>query len=372
MKVLLLTVHYHPNIGGVETHLIDLVKALLKRKIGVDVLTYQPLSTKTKWEIFEDEDGYSVFRIPWLAGFFYRLVNIPALEFVYLLPGLFLLTPIFILFKKPDVIHSHGLVAGFVSAIWGKLFNKRTVVSLHSIYHFPPKGLHRVLVKWIFNNNNLVFCLSNQSAEEVKNLGIGLDRIKIFTYWIDLDIFKKVSHAKEKLGWDKKFVVLFVGRLVKEKGVLELLMSTDRFPKDVLLTIAGSGPLEGEVSKVAKLHSERIKYLGRINNDDLPKYYSGADVLIVPSIHEEGFGRIILESLACGTPVIGADRGAIPDAMNQQVGLLIDVSPENINKAIDFLNKNPYKLQQLSKNCRKFAEVRYSEKNVGIIVNSYK
>lgn len=361
MTILQLTAHFAPNIGGVETHLSDLVNALVKRNLEVLVLTYRPLTTRAKWSMHEKNGRVEIFRIPWLPNLFYQLINYPVLEFFYLLPGLFLAAPLIIFLKKPDIVHAHGLVAGLVGVFWGKLFNKRVIISTHSIYHFPDQGLYRNFVKWIFKSADIALGLSAQAVSEIQSLVSRTDARK-FTYWIDLNKFKKINNAKNKLGW-KKFTALFVGRLVKEKGVLELLQSAKMWPKNIKLRIIGSGPLEKEIPNSI--------YLGRVDNDKLPLYYSAADVLIVPSMHEEGFGRIILESLACGTPVIGANRGAIPEAMDESVGELINVSPFNIKNAVEYFFEHPCRLKQLKLNCRKFAERRYSEKNVQEIITSY-
>src|SRR3989344_2683034 len=125
MRVLQLTVHFSPNIGGVETHLLDLVNVLTKRGWQTVVLSYQPLVAKTKWQPYEKRNRFEVIRIPWIQGLFYKLVTHPILEFLYLLPGLFLITPLVLLWKNPNVIHTHGIVAGFVGVFWGKVFGKR-------------------------------------------------------------------------------------------------------------------------------------------------------------------------------------------------------------------------------------------------------
>lgn len=363
MKVLQLTAHFPPNVGGVETHLSDLVKALVKRNWEVSVLTYRPLTTGAKWNMYEKNEGVEIFRIPWLAHLFYQLIKYPVLEFLYLLPGLFFTAPLVILFKHPDVVHAHGLVAGFAGVFWGKLFGKRVIISTHSIYHFPQKGFYREFVKWIFSKSDKVMGLSKQAKHEIASLGIISKKVDNFTYWIDLEKFKRVEGAKQKLGWRDKFTVLFVGRLVEEKGILVLLESVKIWNSNIKLKIIGSGPLEERI--------KHLNYLGRVDNDQLPLYYSAADVLIVPSVHEEGFGRVILESLACGTPVVGANRGAIPEAMDKSVGKLIDVSALNIKNAVEYFFENPNALNKLKINARKFARNRYSEKNVNKIIKSY-
>lgn len=371
MKVLQITSHFYPNIGGVETHLNDLIYALRKRKWEVIVLTYQPLTIKVNARFYHKDNGLEIFRIPWFTGLFYKLVSHPLLEFLYLLPGLFFTTPLVLILRKPEIIHAHGLVAGFVGAFWGKFFGKKVIISTHSIYNFPKMGLYRNFVVWIFNNANTCLALSKQSANEIKYLGIPSRKISIFTYWVDLKNFKKIKNAKEMLGWTKKFIVLFVGRLVPEKGIFPLLKAAKDWNKGISLKIIGSGSLEKALKRL--IHNfKNIEFIGPMDQNKLPIYYSGADLLIVPSVHYEGFGRVILESLACETPVIGSDMGAIPEIINQSVGRLIDVSSETIKTEVTYFYKHVNELNGFAKNCRKLAERRYSENNVKKIIRAYR
>lgn len=372
-EVLLVSIGFSPNVGGIETHFDNLVDALDRRGYRVWVLTYKPLTTRVSAPVYEKRGNkVIIYRIPTLRGFFYKLIKTPLLEFIYLVPGLFLLLPIFLIFKgkKIKTIHSHGLVAGFVSVFWGKIFGKRVITTTHSIYHFPTSGFYTKFAKWIFVNSDQVLTLSRQSKREIERLGVKKEKINVFTYWLNLDWFKKIPDAKKKLGWEKKFIVLFVGRLVPEKGVKQLLQAAKIWDKNLTLVVIGTGPLGKQILN-SKSEIRNLIYLGKIDNEKLPLYYSAADLVIVPSTHEEGFGRVILESLACGTPVIGSNRGAIPEAMDETVGKLIDVSPKNIKKAVEFFYKNPDKLKKLSKNARKFAEERYSECNVEKIIGAY-
>ena len=265
---------------------------------------------------------------------------------------------------------AHGLVAGFVGVFWGKIFNKKIIISVHNIYNFPNKGLYKSFAKWVFASADKTLGLSKQSVKEIIALGISNKRVENFTYWIDLEKFKKLQNVKRSLGWKDKFTVLFVGRLVEEKGVNELLESVKGWDKNIILRIIGSGPLEQKVKEVALKH-KNVKFIGIIYQDSLPLYYSGSDVLIVPSVSEEGFGRVILESLACNTPVIAARRGAISEAMDETVGRFINISPRAIKNEVEYLFAHPDELRNLAKNTRKFAERRYSEKNVEKIIRSY-
>ncbi len=363
MKILELSAHFSPNVGGVETHLDDLVSELTKLENEVFVLTYRPLTTKVKWKVWETKKYLSILRIPWLPGLFYKLINNPLLQFLYLIPGLFFIFPLVAIFFRPHVIHAHGLASGFIGAFWGKLFKVKMVISVHSIYNFPKSGVYSKFCRLVFNSSNSVLCLSNQSVKEFISLGIPESKVHRFTYWVDQDKFKPLSKnaSKINLGWKNNFVVLFVGRLVAEKGVPELVLAAKSFKPGIKLKIAGSGPL----LEYAKQYS-----LGRIDQKLLPTYYSASDLLIVPSMHEEGYGRVIIEALSCGLPVIAANRGAIPEAMSPKVGKLISVSPENIAASVNYYFDNNVELSALQSNCRNYAEENFSSKNFKAIYNS--
>lgn len=370
MKILQVSAHFHPNLGGVETHLLDLVKALAKRGHNIFVLTYQPLTTNVKWKIFEGENRQAVLRIPYLPGLFYNLVKSPLLEFLYLSPGLFFLLPFVVIYFNPDVIQSHGLVAGAVSVFWGKIFSKKVIISLHSIYNFPRNGLYRAFVKVIFRGTDNIVCLSNKSAKEIELLGIRKNKIGVFTYWVDLEKFSRESKAKEKLDWKEKFIVFFVGRLIPEKGIIELLNAAKIWNKNITLVVAGDGPLANYVKHQAR-EIRNLIFLGKIDNNQLPIYYSAADLSICPSIHEEGFGRVILESLACGTPVIASRRGSISEVIDETVGKLIDITPNNIKEVVENFYSHPKLLNGVSRNTRRFAVKRYAERNIEQIIKNY-
>jgi len=263
MNILQLSCHFRPNVGGVETHLNDLVTELVRKKHNVFVLTYRPLMSDAKWKILEKQKGLTIFRIPWIKGYFYKLVKSPIVEFMYLLPGLFIVLPFVLFIKKFDVIHSHGLVAGFVGMFWGKVFDIKTVVSTHSVYEFPKNGLYPFFVKWMFNSTDKVLTLSKQSKKELVKLGVDEKKIGVFTYWVDLKKFQVTGDkmkVRKKLNLNCKFLVLFVGRLVEEKGILVLLEAAKKWNKNIKLVIAGTGPLEEKINHQSLHYRSRKRY----------------------------------------------------------------------------------------------------------------
>ena len=361
-SVLILTAHFSPNVGGVETHLDDYVDVLKKKNFDVTVLTYIPLTSKAKYKLFEESKTKKIIRIPWPKDLFYKLVDIPFLEFIYIFPGLFIVLPFVIIWRRPSSIHSHGLVAGSVGMFWSKVFGLRSVLSTHSMYQFPNSGVYFSFAKFVFSNTDKILVLSEQSKKEIENLTRRNDIIK-FTYWIDLDSFTKAKRSS------KNFIVLFVGRLVEIKGIKLLIESAKTWDKQIFLEIIGTGPLQKFVEDNQSIN---IKYLGKIENSKLSEYYSRASLVIVPSVNEEGFGRVILEALASSTPVIASNLGGIPEAMNNKVGKLIRPTKLNIKNSVEYFYKNRSKLEALSKNASNFAQEKYSEENAEKIIRELK
>jgi glycosyltransferase involved in cell wall biosynthesis len=109
-----------------------------------------------------------------------------------------------------------------------------------------------------------------------------------------------------------------------------------------------------------------------VSQEKLPLYYSAADVLIVPSIHEEGFGRVILEALSCGTPVIASKRGGITEAIDETVGEFIHVDAKTITKAVHDLSASPKLTQEKARRANAFAHRNFSQKNADVIIASYR
>ena len=98
--VLIITSHYPPNFGGVESHLQALVSGLIKSSWKVLISTYQPLASMVQAPYFENSKGVSVYRFPWLGfNIVHKLTHYPLLEFLYLFPGLFIIS-LFILIKQ--------------------------------------------------------------------------------------------------------------------------------------------------------------------------------------------------------------------------------------------------------------------------------
>lgn len=372
--VLIITSHYPPNMGGVETHLQGLVNALLKRDWNIIISTYQPLAARKHAKTIEKNGNLIVYRAPWLGfNIFHRLAPYPFLEFLYLFPILFL-SSIFVMFKhfgEIKVVHCQGLVPAAIGMLIRKIFKFRVISSIHNLYFYPSKGLYREAARAVFGSSDLVLGPTLLAQNELKSVGISEKKVSGFRYWLDLTKFKPIKKdvAKKELKWNK-FTVFFVGRLIETKGVNELIKMMNNLNPKIQLVIAGDGPLRGEVEKASKRYPNLI-YLGRIENYELPKYYSAADLLIVPSLVDEGWGFVAMEAISCGTPVLAAKKGGLSDVVHPSVGILVKPTSKDLKQSVEELYRNKNLLVELTSNTRKYSMKTFGENSVEMIIKAY-
>lgn len=375
MEILIISPFFRPNVGGVETHLDDLTNYLSSKKHRIYISTYKPLTTRIKAKFIEKKNNIRIYRFLWPGyNIFNKLEKYPLLEFLYLFPGIFVNSLFIMLFnsRSIDVIHSHGIVGSFVARAINVLYKRRMVVSLHAIYNFKENSMFTLVVKFILSGFDKVLTLSNQSKDQLIGAGIPGDKVKVYTYWVNQEIFKPMDNkaCKDKLNWGNRFVVLFVGRFIEIKGMDILLGVAGVVSEGITFVFIGDGPLADSVKEESKKRNNVI-FIGKVENKDLPVYYNAADLLCIPSKYEEGFGRVILEAVSCGLPVVGTNKGGVPEAVNDEVGILVEPTREKIKNAIEDLYNNKNKLEILRNNCRSYALERFSESNAKIIEESY-
>jgi glycosyltransferase involved in cell wall biosynthesis len=178
------------------------------------------------------------------------------------------------------------------------------------------------------------------------------------------------AKAREEKKISNKFTVLFVGRLTKKKGVA-LLLNIARKLNHIQFVFIGVGPLESMLITASK-DNNNIKFLGKKKNKELVDYYNTADIFCIPSLYEEGYGRVVVEAVACGVPVVGSNKGGIKEALNDSVSILVDPEEANIELAILELHNDKDKLKKLSNNCYAYSRIFFSKDNLKQITNNYK
>ncbi len=165
--------------------------------------------------------------------------------------------------------------------------------------------------------------------------------------------------------------VAYLGRIVEPKGLhlaIAAVQAHNRTAKTPLsLKIAGKHYAEHQDSywqeQIApKLDDPYIEYVGFINSDSAKQDFLGnAQALLVPSVFEEPFGMVLIEALACGTPIVGLDSGAIPEIVTKKTGIVVTKQPHP-DQTVQVLTKALTQVQTLNRlDCRKTFQTRFTQ-----------
>jgi glycosyltransferase involved in cell wall biosynthesis len=375
-SVLIVASHYAPNVGGVETHLDDLTKALIRRRWKVVVATYVPLAKNIKVPLYEKKGLLTIFRMPWIGfNIVHKLTPYPLLEFLYLFPGLVIISFLALL-NNPEikVLHAQGLVPAVAALFVGKLMGKKVIMSTHNLYFFPKEGAYKDFSSYIISKMDVILGLSKQSEDEIKSIGVPNKKVKPFRYWLNLDKFKPLNKSllRKKLKVHGKLVVYYGGRMIKTKGVgLILKAAKDKALKDVVFMLAGPGPMVEDVEELSRVNKNVI-YLGSLKPEEVINYINVSDMILAMSTVDEGYGRAVMESIACGRPVLATKVGGFSEFVNSKIGKLIEPDAKQLIKWLKYFLKNPHEVKKRAKNCRAFALEHFSEKNVEEIIAFYR
>ena len=210
--------------------------------------------------------------------------------------------------------------------------------------------------------------VTNQVKEALLTDGAPEEKITVIPMGVDLDKFR----IKNK----KNFEILFVGRLVEEKGVWELLKAFRMVAEqlagfDLRLRMVGSGPLRGDLIKRAQEWGirEKLTIEDKIYSE-MPKVYQEVDLFVLPSIFkkdwQEQFGMVLVEAMACGVPVIATRSGATAEVMDEAGVLVTPGNASELSETIMKFLKDEKLRNDLSVKGRRRAEAEYDCQKVAL------
>ena len=219
-----------------------------------------------------------------------------------------------------DLIDAHYFYPdGVVAARLGAALGRPVVITARGsdLNVIPRHPLPRRRIKTTAACVDAVVTVSEALKRKAEALGIESGRISVLRNGVDLERFQPLDRSaiRIRLGLAGP-VWLAVGNLVELKGVHVTLGALAKVP-DAVLLVAGDGP---EASRLRQLASEtrvdaRVRFLGNVPQAQLLEYYNAADVLMLAS-SREGMPNVVLESLACGTPVVAAPFAGAEELVN--------------------------------------------------------
>jgi len=263
-------------------------------------------------------------------------------------------------------VQAHWLIpSGFSAAMYKYLFasHVRLLITVHGsdIYKFNIFPFN-LIKKFTLNQADAVTTVSQDLKDKVIAYGYKKP-ISVIPMGVDTDLFTPEKFDPNLASIFTKPILLFVGTVVKSKGIFILVKSLPEilkhYPTATLLVI-GDGYDREEAEIYAKLlHVENsIKFLGRIRNDELPRYQATGNLLVLPSL-SEGFPVVVAEALSSGNICVTSDLPVFDDLARQGEFLVTSKSKDSkdlAQKIVEVLGLPQNELEQIRTSARKYAQ----------------
>ncbi len=330
LSVMMFSWEYPPRvIGGISPHVYFLSKSLAEIGVKVHVVTCDFPGAATH----EIVDGVEVYRVdsyknpaPDFATWVY-LMNLnmqkEAANIVKKLRG------------KIDVFHAHDWLVAMAGIGLKHVFRKPLLVTMHSTEIGRRDGLHTDTEKmiheteaWLTYEAWKVVCCSDYMVSHVKwAFGLPEDKLVMIPNGVNTRVYENSENEdanvfRTKFAMPHEKIVLYVGRLVYEKGIHVLINAVPKVlaKVDAKFIIVGSGYMKEQLLSIVKSMrlEHKVLFLGFVDDDTLVRLQKCADVSVVPSLFEP-FGIVALEAMAAKSPVVVSDTGGLSEIVDHDV-----------------------------------------------------
>ena len=254
--------------------------------------------------------------------------------------------------RRFDIVHVHWPVPHVLFGWLARRSSARRAGLVTSWYgaelHLVKSSLPwlRGFVRWALRTSDAVVAISTYTARGIE--GFEHVPVRVIPYTLG---FTEAANAN-KIPGDGRFRILFVGRLVKRKGVNHLIEAVQALPAELRasLTVIGDGPERGALAAQVREGGleARVNFRGRVADSELKESYAASDVFVLPSVRDakgdtEGLGVVLLEAMSYGVPVVGSDIGGITDIIEDgESGLLVPpASSDQLARALERLALDP-------------------------------
>ncbi|MCL6633325.1 MAG: DUF1957 domain-containing protein [Alicyclobacillus herbarius] len=350
LRVLMLSWEFPPlTVGGLSRHVYDLSRHLVRQGIEVHVLTMH-VDGRPDTEVM---DGVHVHRV--------YVMKPDGAEFIHFIfqMNMMMVDACRMLVQSGltfDLVHAHDWLVADAARTIKHLYGLPLITTIHATEHGRNHGIHTDLQREIHQQEwdltyeawRVIVC-STYMRHEVENVfQLPADKLDVLPNGIDI---KAIAEPRMRVptgnGRSGDPMVLFIGRLVREKGVHVLLeaapMILSEFP-NCHFVIVGTGPMRDELQRLAiqlGVH-ERVRFTGFVSDEDRNQLLNQADVAVFPSLYEP-FGIVALEAMAAAIPVVVSDVGGLTDIVQHgQNGLTTYAGdPSSVATQVKALLGNP-------------------------------
>lgn len=328
MKILMLSWEYPPRIvGGISRVVHDLSHRMIKDGHEVTVVTYKDGNAP----YFEDDKGVKVYRVD-----NYMINPNNFIDWIMQLNFNMLAKANELIAKegKFDVIHAHDWLVTYAAKSLKESYNIPIVATIHATENGRNSGIHDETQRYI---NDTEWLLTYESTEVIvnsnymknelqRNFGLPFEKINVIPNGINLNNFTGIERDydfRRQFAMDNEKIILYVGRLVYEKGIQNLIGAMPKILSnyhDAKLVICGRGGMMEELKQEARnLGIEnKVYFAGYCDSKKVQKMYRCADVAVFPSTYEP-FGIVALEAMLAGVPTVVSDVGGLNEIVEHGV-----------------------------------------------------
>jgi len=280
---------------------------------------------------------------------------------------------------RPHLIHAHWVLPqGLIAVMACFLTRTPVVVSVHGTDAFGMRGRLLSTVKRFCLRHCNAWTSNTRATAKAVSQGRVLPSPRIIPMGVDTEHFGSGSrHRLRDRLVHVDLIILFVGRLIENKGIVDLIRAFAQLPTELRektnLWIIGQGEMESSLKTLTTELSigDRIVFWGEIPNDQLPDYYAAADLFVGPSVETpnrgaEGQGIVFIEAFAADLCVLATRVGGIPEVVDDgRTGMLVSPrNPTELANAMQRLLSDPALRQSLANNARVLARERYAWKKI--------
>ena len=327
LNVMMLSWEYPPRvIGGISPHVFFLSKSLAEIGVKVHVVTCDFPGAPA----YEVIDGVEVYRID-----SYKNPSPDFASWIYLMNMNMQKEAAAIAAKienKIDVFHAHDWLVATAGIGLKHVFRKPLLVTIHSTEMGRRDGVHTQTEKmiheteaWLTYEAWKVICCSDYMVSHTKWVfGLPEDKLVMIPNGVKPQVYKDINKGEGKkfrtmFALPEEKIVLYVGRLVYEKGIHILVNAAPKILEKVnaKFIIVGSGYMKEQLLDIVKSMNleHKVLFAGFLEDDILLKLQKYADVSIVPSLFEP-FGIVALEAMAAGSPIVVSDTGGLSEIVD--------------------------------------------------------